>query len=48
MPDITNPELCSFITMCVNHPKISTFKKLNSPLGLLGLKSFYEFVILGR
>ena len=33
--------------MCVNHQKILTSQKLSSPLGLLGLKSFHGFVIVG-
>ena len=32
--------------MFVNHPKVLTFQKLSKPLGLFGLKSFHEFVIL--
>ena len=32
--------------MFVNHPKVLTFQKLIKPLGLFGLKSFHEFVIL--
>ena len=34
--------------MCISHKKNLTSQKLNSPLGLSGLKSFHGFVILGE
>ena len=34
-------------TMRVNHQKILTFQKLSDSLGLLELKNFHRFVILG-
>ena len=33
--------------MCVSHPKTLTSQKLSSPLGLLGLKIFHGFGIIG-
>ena len=33
--------------MCINHPKILTFLKLISALGVFGLKCFHRFVVLG-
>ena len=35
------------LSMCVNHPKMLTTQKLSSPLGLIGLKSFHGFFIVG-
>ena len=47
MSDTTDPKLCSLITNCVNHPKISTTQKLSSPLGFFGLEIFHKFAIVG-